>query len=291
MPWTETARREYRRDMPRYASDMTDREWALIEPFMPPPKPLGRPRTTDLREVVNAILYIATTGCQWAMLPKDLPPYSTVQRYFYDWRDSGLLQTIRFNLAMETRELEGREAQPTAGVIDSQSVKTTESGGLRGYDAGKKINGRKRHAVVDTIGLLFGLVVHAADVQDRERGAAPCLPSIRRSCGVAPARQAYDGGRGAEAPQGALDRICEWTIAVVKRSELGDREGLRTGAAPPMGRGAYLRLARPLSHTPPGTGRNPEPRREAWIGHLPHPPHHPPSRMALLCLAEFRVRL
>ena len=110
---------------------MTDREWALIEPFMPPPKPPGRPRTTDLREVVNAILYIATTGCQWAMLPKDLPPSSTVQRYFYDWRDSGLLQTIRFNLAMETRELEGRQAQPTAGVIDSQSVKTTKSEGLR----------------------------------------------------------------------------------------------------------------------------------------------------------------
>ena len=90
MPWTETARREYRRNAPRYASDMTDREWALIEPFMPPPKPLGRPRTAKLREVVNAILYIATTGYQWAILPRDLPPYSTVQRYFHDWRDSGL---------------------------------------------------------------------------------------------------------------------------------------------------------------------------------------------------------
>ena len=217
MPWTEAARREYRRDSPRYASDMTDREWALIEPFMPPRKPLGRPRTTDLREVVNAILYIATTGCQWAMLPKDLPPSSTVQRYFYDWRDSGLLQTIRFALAMETRELEGREAQPTAGVIDSQSVKTTESGGVRGYDAGKKINGRKRHAVVDTIGLLFGLVVHAADVQDRD-GAPAVLASIRRSCPWL--RHVFaDGGYAGPKLRRALDRIGEWTIQVVKRSD------------------------------------------------------------------------
>ena len=127
MPWTEAARREYRRAGARYASDMTDREWVLVAPFMPPARRLGRPRTTDLREVMNAILYIATTGCQWVQLPKDFPPYSTVQRYFYDWRDSGLLQTIRFALAMETRELEGREASPSAGVIDSQSVKTTGS--------------------------------------------------------------------------------------------------------------------------------------------------------------------
>jgi len=163
------------------ASDPSDREWTSVAPFMPAPKPIGRPRTTDLREVMNAILYIATTGRQWAMLPKDLPPYSTVQRHFHDWRDSGSLRTIRFALAMETRDLEGREAQPSAGVIDSQSVKATESGGVRGHDAGKRINGRKRHIVVDTIGLLFGLVIHAADIQDRD-GAPALLAPIRKSC-------------------------------------------------------------------------------------------------------------
>jgi len=217
MPWTEAARREHRREMPRYASDLSDREWALVAPFMPAPKRMGRPRTTDLREVMNAILYIATTGCQWAMLPKDFPPYSTVQRYFYDWRDSGLLQTIRFALAMETRDLEGREAQPSAGVIDSQSVRTTESGGVRGYDAGKKINGRKRHVVVDTIGLLFGLVIHAADIQDRD-GAPAVLASIRKSCPWL--RHVFaDGGYSGPKLRGALDRIGERTIEIIKRSD------------------------------------------------------------------------
>lgn len=216
MPWTQTARREHARRTARYASDLVDREWSLIEPFMPPPRRCGRRRTMDLREVVNAVLSIATTGCQWRMLPKDFPPYSTVQRYFYDWRDRGLWHTIRVALAIETRELEGREAQPTAGVIDSQTVKTTESGGVRGYDAGKKINGRKRHAVVDTIGLLFGLVVHAADIQDRD-GAPAVLASIRRSCPWL--RHLFaDGGYAGPKLRGTLDRIGEWTIQVVKRS-------------------------------------------------------------------------
>jgi transposase len=105
----------------RYASDLNDREWGLVVPFLPPPKSIGRPRTTDLREVFNAILYLASSGCQWRMLPKDFPPASTVQRCFYDWRDCGLIETIRFHLAVAARELEGREASPTAGVIDSQS--------------------------------------------------------------------------------------------------------------------------------------------------------------------------
>ena len=154
MPRTEITRAQYERDSARYASDLTDGEWALIEPFMPVPNRVGRPRRTDLREVVNALLYIASTGCQWRFLPKDFPPFSTVQKYFYRWRDERLLETINHHLLFAARERMGREAQPTAGVIDSQSVKTTESGGPVGYDAGKKTKGRKRHILTDTEGFL-----------------------------------------------------------------------------------------------------------------------------------------
>ena len=215
--WTETTQQQYRRDGLRYASDVSDAEWAQIEALLPAPKRLGRPRTTQMRQVVNAMLYLLTTGCQWRLLPKEFPPFSTVQRFFYRWRDAGLWQTINHFLVMRTREAAGREASPTAGVLDSQSVKTTEAAGPRGYDAGKKIKGRKRHVLTDTNGLLVAAVVHQADIQDRD-GAPLVLASARY---LYPwLRHVFaDGAYSGAKLDTALENIGRWTIEVIKRSD------------------------------------------------------------------------
>ena len=130
MPWTETARREHARRRPRYASDVNDQEWALIAPLLPPDRRQGRPRKTDLREVVNAILYMATTGCQWRMLPSDLPPPSTVQRYFYAWRDQGLWQGISNTLVMAARDLKAARPAPRRASSTASPRKPRRAEGL-----------------------------------------------------------------------------------------------------------------------------------------------------------------
>jgi putative transposase len=150
-----------------YASDLSDQEWAVLSPLLPPPKSGGRPRKWPLRLILDGIFYVLRTGCAWRFLPKEFPPWSTVHHYFRLFRRDGLWERLHTALREQLRCRLRRNPQPSACVMDSQSVKTTGVGGVRGYDGAKKLSGRKRHVLVDTLGLLLRVVVHAADLQDR----------------------------------------------------------------------------------------------------------------------------
>jgi putative transposase len=202
-----------------YPTDLHDTEWSILAPLIPAAKPGGRPEEYPKREIVNAILYVLRTGCAWRFVPNDLPPWGIVYHYFWRWQKDGTWKRINDVLRGDLRVLAGRNRQPSAGIIDSQSVKTTDRGGDHGFDSAKKVNGRKRHILVDTLGLLLAVVVTAANVQERD-GAKQLLDVLRHwytRLRLIWADSAYAGGL--ETWVTWLRRYRKVRLEIVKRSD------------------------------------------------------------------------
>lgn len=178
MPWNESARIKYCPAPKRRANELSDEQWTTLEPLLSERVQVGRPPKWDLRSIVEGLFHMLVTGCQWRMIPVDYPPWQTLQYHFYKWRDDGRWWTINHHFVMENREKDGREASPSAGAADSQTVKMQAVAGPRGYDAGKKDVGRKRHTITDTSGNILAVHVTPADVQDRD-GLLPVATKIR----------------------------------------------------------------------------------------------------------------